>query len=103
METAATPPLLNGRGPCQQPTRILAEVTVEREPCMGQCVNKFRLTQCLGGKALRPSSARGFMPQRYADKPSVVRYVINEGFDSILFADETWYRTRWPTITIVLH
>jgi hypothetical protein len=78
-------------------------MTVEREPSTGQCVSKFRLAQCLGGKALRPSSARGFMPQRYADKPSVVRYVINESFDSILFAQETWYGTRWPTITIVLH
>jgi hypothetical protein len=60
------------------------------------------MIQCLGGKALRPSSARGFVPQRYADKSSVARHFINEGFNSRLFAEETRCGTRGPAVTIVL-
>src|SRR5881398_2353944 len=77
-------------------------MTLERKRGTGQCVSKFRLIQCLGSKALRPGSARSHMPQRHADKSSVMHYVVNEDFDSILFAHEARHRTRWPTVSVVL-
>jgi hypothetical protein len=43
------------------------------------------------------------MPQRHPDKSSVARYFIDKGLDSILFADETGYGIRWPTVTVVLN
>jgi len=60
-------------------------MTLQRESGTRQCLGKVRLTQHLGGKALSPSSGRGFMSQDHVDQPSVVHYVVNEVFDSILF------------------
>ena len=78
-------------------------MTLKRKGGMGQRISKCRLVQCFGGKALRPSSARSDMPQRHADKSSVMHYVVNEDFDSILFSHEAWHRTRWPTVAVVLN
>jgi hypothetical protein len=70
---------------------------------MGQCVNELRLTQCLSSKALRPSADCGFVPQCHPDKSSVARYFIDKSLHAILFADETWCGTSWPTVTVVLN
>src|SRR5256885_1358122 len=77
-------------------------MTLERKRGMGQRISKFRLIQCFGGKALRPGSARSDMPQRHADKSSVMHYIVNDDFDSILFTHGAWHRTRWPIFAVVL-